>query len=373
MSLWKYDPTSLLIFEIPETWRCDYSNAQDNSELISYKQQISTRIWRSGDRASWSIIIIKPTRCINFQIYFWNKTLHVSDSSSVHHQEFFAVHTGMVYVVQVCWRQAVSKPLWHIPLLVHLAGFIIWIYKNRYLQFNIPTNTVKQTPFSKANIGSVSQYIPHHCLETKFTIVFSPSWIGSIHSTGSHPASATLKLPYVLNRRPIGHQFGAFEEETNLLSRPESQPQFLCHLVRITFTNWLRYSGHEWRKSDNKDKISVRSGTKCTLRSTNFLFFYLPRIKPSNLFLFINETWRYGKIPWMADQPIYLHRTTEKIKKKKTNVHPSKYRAVLKPMNQIAALLVVTFVHSDQNSPTIMALCFSSRPLTSMRSVQLRN
>jgi len=24
----------------------------------------------------------------NSQIYFWNKTLHVSDSSSVHHQEF---------------------------------------------------------------------------------------------------------------------------------------------------------------------------------------------------------------------------------------------------------------------------------------------
>ena len=36
------------------------------------------------------------------QIYFWNKTLHVSDSSSVHHQEFFTVHTAMVYVIQVC-------------------------------------------------------------------------------------------------------------------------------------------------------------------------------------------------------------------------------------------------------------------------------
>jgi hypothetical protein len=35
------------------------------------------------------------------QIYFWNKTLHVSDSSSVHQQEFFTVHTAMVYVIQV--------------------------------------------------------------------------------------------------------------------------------------------------------------------------------------------------------------------------------------------------------------------------------
>ena len=37
------------------------------------------------------------------QIYFWNKILHVSDSSSVHHQEFFysthsngICHTGLL-------------------------------------------------------------------------------------------------------------------------------------------------------------------------------------------------------------------------------------------------------------------------------------
>ena len=81
------------------------------------------------------------------QIYSWNKTLHVSDSSSVHQQEFFTVHTTMVYVIQVCWQlesrismalvpswscslavkmalvpswscpQAVRKTVWHIPLL----------------------------------------------------------------------------------------------------------------------------------------------------------------------------------------------------------------------------------------------------------------
>jgi len=104
------------------------------------------------------------------QIYFWNKTLHVSDCSTVHHQEFFTVNTAMVYVIQVCWQlanrirtdvltcsEAVSKPVWHIPLLcvqwktpddgqrnspkhvefyfknkfeklVHLVGFIIRIY-----------------------------------------------------------------------------------------------------------------------------------------------------------------------------------------------------------------------------------------------------
>ena len=49
----------------------------------------------------------------------------------VHHQEFFTVHTTMVYVIQVCWLRAsrirtelytarshaVSKTVWHIPLL----------------------------------------------------------------------------------------------------------------------------------------------------------------------------------------------------------------------------------------------------------------
>ena len=92
------------------------------------------------------------------QIYFWNKTLHVSDSSSAHHREFFTVHTAMVYVIQVCWQLASSKlSAWHIPLLcvqwktpndgqrncpkhvefysknkfeklVHLVGFIIRIF-----------------------------------------------------------------------------------------------------------------------------------------------------------------------------------------------------------------------------------------------------
>ena len=45
--------------------------------------------------------IIKPTRCTNFSNLFWNEILHVSDSSSVHHQEFFTIHTAMVYVIQV--------------------------------------------------------------------------------------------------------------------------------------------------------------------------------------------------------------------------------------------------------------------------------
>jgi len=37
--------------------------------------------------------------------------LHVLENSSVHDKEFFTVHTAMVYVIQVC------RPVWHIPLL----------------------------------------------------------------------------------------------------------------------------------------------------------------------------------------------------------------------------------------------------------------
>jgi hypothetical protein len=49
---------------------------------------------------------MKPTRCTNFSNLFCNKILHVSDSYSVHHQEFFTEHTGIVYVIQVCRQLA---------------------------------------------------------------------------------------------------------------------------------------------------------------------------------------------------------------------------------------------------------------------------
>jgi len=38
---------------------------------------------------------------LRFLRFIFGIKLHVSDSSSVHHQEFFTVHTAMVYVIQV--------------------------------------------------------------------------------------------------------------------------------------------------------------------------------------------------------------------------------------------------------------------------------
>jgi len=70
-------------------------------------------IWRSGDRASWYILIIKPTRWTNFSNLFWNKTLHISESFCIHHQEFFAVHTAMVYgLLTACEQDQDGVPSW---------------------------------------------------------------------------------------------------------------------------------------------------------------------------------------------------------------------------------------------------------------------
>jgi hypothetical protein len=88
------------------------------------------------------ILIIKPTRCTNFQIYFWNRTLHVSDRFSAHHQESSTVlvytaigiyHTGFVdcLLAGSGWNWV---PSWSrfcknkFEKLVHLVGFIIRIY-----------------------------------------------------------------------------------------------------------------------------------------------------------------------------------------------------------------------------------------------------
>jgi len=81
----------------------------------------------------WSIpsfFVIKPTRCTNFTNLFWHETLHVSDISLVHHQEFIhcALSNGLCHtafeqdqdgtaVPSWSCSKAVYKPVWHIPLL----------------------------------------------------------------------------------------------------------------------------------------------------------------------------------------------------------------------------------------------------------------
>jgi len=68
---------------------------------------------------------IKPTRCTNFTNLFWHETLHVSGSSSVHHQSLFTVHSAMVYVIQV-FRQLSSRTRM-VLVLVITKTCAVWI------------------------------------------------------------------------------------------------------------------------------------------------------------------------------------------------------------------------------------------------------
>ena len=77
----------------------------------------------------WHFFVIKPTRCTNFTKWFCHENLHVSDSSSVHHQEFIhctlsngICHTGFYTAFEdgtPSWScsKAVYKPARHIQLL----------------------------------------------------------------------------------------------------------------------------------------------------------------------------------------------------------------------------------------------------------------
>jgi hypothetical protein len=63
--------------------------------------------------------------------------MHVSDSSSVHHQELFTVLSAMVYVIQVC-RQLSSRIRMELQFqnkskkFVQLVGFIIRKFVTMY-------------------------------------------------------------------------------------------------------------------------------------------------------------------------------------------------------------------------------------------------
>jgi hypothetical protein len=77
-----------------------------------------------------NFFIIKPTRCTDFTNLIWQEILHVSDSSSVHHQEFIhcTLSNGMYHTgLQTAFEQdqdrtavpswSCSKAVWHTPLL----------------------------------------------------------------------------------------------------------------------------------------------------------------------------------------------------------------------------------------------------------------
>ena len=92
-----------------------------NHETVSWNLRSCDRAsWHvtcivTCDRASWHVtahhnkfLCNKQTRCTNFTNLFCHETLHVSDSSSVHHQEFIHCTLYTVYVIQFC-RQLSSR------------------------------------------------------------------------------------------------------------------------------------------------------------------------------------------------------------------------------------------------------------------------
>jgi len=82
--------------------------------------------------------ITKPTRWTNFSNLFWSETLHVSDSFCVRHQEFFTVHTVMVYVIQVCWQPASRIRMVLRSILILLAAC-----QQTFMTYTIAVCTVK--------------------------------------------------------------------------------------------------------------------------------------------------------------------------------------------------------------------------------------
>jgi len=110
---------------------------------------------------SVTVLIIKPTRCTNFSNLFYNKTLHASDSSSVHHQEFFTVHTAMVYVIQVLLTacdgsclQAVSKSCMTYSIAVCTVKNSGW----RTEELSETCRVLFQNKFEKLNVSSWFYY-----------------------------------------------------------------------------------------------------------------------------------------------------------------------------------------------------------------------
>jgi len=70
--------------------------------------------------------MIKPAKCTNFSNLFWNRTLLVSDSFSVHHQESSTVHTAIHTGYADCLLASSQHNLYDIYLFcVYSAGLLI--------------------------------------------------------------------------------------------------------------------------------------------------------------------------------------------------------------------------------------------------------
>jgi len=119
--------------DVSVPWKDPDGHKGPDSFLFSYYQWVFLRgklneIW-SRSFNSYSYNKTNETALIS-QIYFWNRTLHVSDSFSVHHQESSTVHTA-IGICHTGYTEFYSKNKFE--KLVHLVGFIIRIYHDARL------------------------------------------------------------------------------------------------------------------------------------------------------------------------------------------------------------------------------------------------
>ena len=83
----------LTLLCLTSMWTGEYlHDVYQNNQLMLHKEMLACS---SGDRASWCVGIIEQLDALIPQIYFWNRTPHVSDSFSVHHQWSSTVHTAI--------------------------------------------------------------------------------------------------------------------------------------------------------------------------------------------------------------------------------------------------------------------------------------
>ena len=90
-----------LLFQDKIAWpwkqrHCDPSKCQ---ELLLHWQCVTSQkiwilIWHSKNRTSWHILVMKANKMHYFSTLFWERTLHVSDRITVHHQESFSSSSG---------------------------------------------------------------------------------------------------------------------------------------------------------------------------------------------------------------------------------------------------------------------------------------
>jgi len=113
-------------------WRLPYSMWYIQVTVISVNIRMSNAAFM------WSCIvtnffIIKPNKCTNFTNLFWHETTHVSDCSSVHHQEF--IHCTL------------SNGIWHTGLQTAFDQehmLLIESCLQTYITYNIAECTVNK-------------------------------------------------------------------------------------------------------------------------------------------------------------------------------------------------------------------------------------